>query len=256
MSNIYAHGFDRDQVAALEALGFTLRSEASVYAGSQLCRFIDFQIGPSLELIEVEDRQAYQDFVPAGMVPYSPGISLAAPGQPDVALAAYERQFFALEPYRLHVPYGESTGQRSPGWHYLNFAHPAVRDTFVWVTAYDEPGPPRPEPPDHANGIIGVVGLLFDLTPGDLACLARLVDAPLEDGVLTVGGVAVMGASAADEHPLGERGKTFPLRAVVLRAASLDAFVGAVGVRQMAFMGRPAALVETNPLAWDLLVVA
>ncbi|HML23895.1 MAG TPA: hypothetical protein PKD09_19725 [Aggregatilinea sp.] len=254
MSNLYGHGFDRQQLEMFEALGFTLRPQESIYMGSQICRFIDFNSGPALELIEVEDRAAYEAFVPAGMAPYCPGISLVV-AEGATALDEYEREFAALEPYRLHVPYTEGD-ERGPGWHYLNFGVPVVRDTFLWLTAYDEPKPASGEHCDHANGVQGVVGLVFDLSPADLACLSRLTGQSLVDGMLTVGSVAVI-ANSADGSDLGGSPKTFPLRAVVMRASSLDAFASyAPGAQNVTLMGRPALLVEMNPLSWDVLVTA
>ncbi len=257
ISNIYGHGFDRLQLAALEGLGFAMRPQVSTYMGSQICHFIDFSTGPSLELIEVENRQAYEEFVPDGMVPYCPGISLVAPGSPQAVMAAYERKFNALEPYRLRVSYDGSPDEDAPGWHYLNFKIPPVRETFAWLTAYDEPKPSHEIHADHPNGIVNVAGLVFDLAPAELACLARLVDTPLVDGVLTVGDVAVL-TSNTDEEPLTGPGKSFPLHTVVLRATNLDAFASANAgdVKATTFMGRPAVLIDTNPLAWDLLVTA
>lgn len=256
MSNIYGHGFDRCQLEVLEALGFTMRPQVSTYMGSQICHFIDFHTGPCLELIEVEDQQAYRDFVPEGMVPYCPGISLVAPGRPGHALADYARRFFALEPYPLHVSYDGSPDPHAPGWHYLNFKNPPVPGTFLWLTAYDESRPSHAVHPDHPNGVTGVVGLVFNLVPAALERLSRLVDEPVVDGLLAVGDVAVI-ANHREDNPLTGSDKAFPLRAVVLRASSLDAFAAhADAVKAVTFMARPAVLIETNPLAWDLLVTA
>ena len=72
VSHIFGHGFDRCALSRLESLGFCIRPNALCFAGAQLCRFIDFAEGPSLEVIEVEDHDAYLDFVPKGMIPYCP----------------------------------------------------------------------------------------------------------------------------------------------------------------------------------------
>src|SRR3990172_13176093 len=132
ISNIYGHSFGARQLSQLETLGFTMRPQVSRYAGAQLCRFIDFERGPCLELIEVEDDQAYRDFLPDGMHAYCPGISLALPQAGR--LGDYEHEFRHLRPYRLHVNYDGSSGSPGPGWHYLNFAVPVVENTFIWLT--------------------------------------------------------------------------------------------------------------------------
>ena len=116
IGNLYGHGFDHGQRAELAGLGFSLRPQASVYAGSQLCHFLDFPSGPALELIEVTDRSDYESFVPAGMAPFCPGISLVVGDGSPAALDAYEREFAGLEPYRLRVPYqGEPRSARLDG---------------------------------------------------------------------------------------------------------------------------------------------
>ena len=143
IGSLYGHGFDRAQRAALEGVGFSLRPQASVYAGSQLCHFIDFSAGPALELIEVTDRSDYEAFVPAGMTPFCPGISLQVGDGSPAALNDYAREFASLEPYRLRVPYPGGTEPGAPGWHYLNFARPVVPGLFIWLTAIDEPKPCR-----------------------------------------------------------------------------------------------------------------
>jgi hypothetical protein len=246
ITNLYGHGFDRGQRAGLAQSGFTLRPQASTYAGAQLCHFIDFATGPALELIEVTDRSDYESFVPAGMAPFCPGISLVVGDGSPAELDTYERDFAAYEPYRLHVPYSGT----EPGWHYLNFARPLVPGTFIWLTAYDEPRPAPTRETGHPNGVLGVVGLLFDLQSEALAGLSRLAGQPLIDGTLRIGDVTISTTSA------GESPKQFPLRAVVLRARSLDTVRAhaTTTAHETQLMGRPALRIETNPLAWDLLI--
>ena len=77
LQNIYSHGYQSGDPDPLQELGFNYRPQVSTYAGAQTLRFIDFSSCPCLECIEVTDHQAYLDFIPPGMVPYSPGISLA-----------------------------------------------------------------------------------------------------------------------------------------------------------------------------------
>lgn len=246
VGNVYAHGFDSGQIATLEALGFALRPGASSYAGSQLCRFLDFENGPSLELIEVTDRADYESFVPPGMVPYCPGISLVVEDGSPFRLDGYERDCAGLEPYRLQVPY---QGAGGPGWHYLNFAEPVLPGVFVWLTAFDSPKPVVARTTAHANGVRGVVGLVFACTEEELGRLARLAGETIGRRPLHVGGITLLTTGP------GSGSGPFPLRAVVLRADSLDA-LGATDLSTEATraLGRPAVRLETNPVSWDLWV--
>ena len=95
IGSVYGHGFDSGGLARLEALGFRLRPQIGVYAGSQKLRFIDFASGPSLELIEIEDLDDYQAFVfQAGMFGNqvgnfpSAGVAPACPEIDDQRLTA------------------------------------------------------------------------------------------------------------------------------------------------------------------------
>ncbi|HEY3407161.1 MAG TPA: hypothetical protein VGK53_03210 [Propionicimonas sp.] len=245
VGNVYGHGFDSGQIATLEALGFALRPGVSTYAGSQLCRFLDFETGPSLELIEVTDRSDYESFAPTGMVPYCPGISLLVEDGSPSGLDSYERDFTSLEPYRLEVPY---QGDGGPGWHYLNFAEPVLPGIFVWLTALDTPKPVVARTTAHANGVRGVAGLVFACTEGELERLTRLASETIERRPLSIGGITLTATGP------GCGSGRFSLRAVVLRADSLHAFGVAPSPEATRIWGRPVVRVETNPLCWDLWV--
>ena len=249
VGSLYGHGFDDAQRVALQDAGFSLRPQSAMYAGSQLCHFIDFPIGPALEVIEVTDRSDYTSFVPAGMTPYCPGISLVVADGSPAGLADFERRFANHEPYRLRVPYQEGAGPRAPGWHYLNFARPLLPGTFIWLTAFDQPKPASARSTRHANGVHRVAGLQFDLPPHDLASLSQLAGATMTDGVLRIGDLTL--AATGHASPPGR----FPLRAVVLQAGDLDtARAHAPRARETHLAGRPALRIDTNPLAWDLLI--
>jgi hypothetical protein len=254
ISNIYGHGLDAYQLSQLEALGFRIRPQASRYMGAQLCRFIDFERGPSLELIEVEDNQAYMDFIPDGMVPYCPGISLALPLAET--MKAYEDEFHHLRPYKLHVNYDGSPGSLGPGWNYLNFGTPVVRDTFIWLTAYDEPRPVKQHVSSHPNTVKGIEGIVFDLHSDGLKTLRQMVKGELAQGMFEIGGLKVWTGDSLDGSLKGQD-KDFPLIAVVLKAENLDTFAALTGqVRDCAFLSQPAVQIATNRRSWDLVVIA
>ncbi len=183
IGNVYGHGFDGTALSRLETLGFAVRPEVSHYAGSQVLRFIDFERGPPLELIEVANEKEYRDFVPKGMVPYCPGISLVLSQGPKRGLADFQEGFADLRPYPLHMNYDGTADPGKTGWNYLNFAVPVVRDTFIWLTQLDDPRPPRPPPAPHPNGARGVLGLVFDLSARQLGTLSMLVGARPVHGI-------------------------------------------------------------------------
>lgn len=256
ITNIYGHGFDQGQVSRLEELGLQIRPEISWYPGSQICRFIDFEKGPSLELIEVEDEKQYLDFVPKGMKPYCPGISCALSKASEKTIADFERRFRHLKPYALHVNYDGTTDRRRLGWNYLNFGVPIVRDAFIWLTEYEEPQPEIKHETAHPNGVEGLLGFVFDLKPRDVLEFERLAERNFQEGVIEVGGLHVWLRSAINNFPeVGE--KTFPLIAVVLQTESLDSFAGVMkGVREISFLSRSAIQIETNKQSWDILMTA
>lgn len=254
ISNIYGHGFDRTQLSKLKRMGFKIRPEFSRYMGSQICRFIDFEEGPSLELIEVANEEEYLNFVPRGMKPYCPGISLVLPKRSESSLRDSEQKFSELRPYALHVNYDGSADPKKPGWDYLNFEIQLVADTFIWLTKLDEPIPIREHITDHSNGVKVILGLMFDLKIEELKSLSRLVNEDIVDGVLKIGGVKIWSKSAIDDFP-NVHDKLFPLLAIVLKADTFNYFEAQIGdAKEVSFMTRSAIHIETNKLAWDLLV--
>lgn len=255
IGNVFGHGFSKAQIEAIERAGFALRPTPSRYAGSQLCRFIDFQEGPALELIEVEDPKVYLDFVPNGMKPYEPGVNLVVPEWTDRDLEEFDRRHAMFDPYRIHVAYDGSDDPAKPGWNYLNFATPLLPGVFVWVTKLDQPEPRRPLVPRHPNAARGVSGLVFDGTPDSLRYLARVAEAEPVNGSVVIEGVTLWPKTALEDVPR-IRGKCFPLLAVVLETADLSAVPREIReARTASFDRRPAVHLATNDLSWDVLII-
>lgn len=254
ISNVYGHGFGVDGVRDLERTGFVIRPQTSRFPGAQLCRFIDFEEGPSLELIEVEDNRSYVDFLPVGMKPYAPGISLLLPDDARMGFPDYESKFASLRPYRQHFNYDGTEKPAKPGWSYLNFSLPLIEETFVWLTQLDLPRPYRPKPAAQVNGVRRMTGLVFDLDARALERFAAVAGSGRSGGTLTVDGVAVWPRDALAQ-PVPRGMKIFPLVAVVLEAESLNDLPRSLRAgRETAFLSRPAIRLPTNDLSWDLLI--
>ncbi len=255
IANVFGHGFDSASMASLEGLGFAIRPGTSHFAGAQAMRFIDFERGPSLELIEVTDPKAYAAFVPEGMAPYCPGINLLVRGEAESRLVAFAEAFAELRPYRLHVNYDGSSEAGKPGWNYLNFGIPVLQDTFVWLTTLDEPHPSPAKVTAHPNGAAEVRGLWLDVQADALEPLSRLVGGDVRDGALDVGGVKLW--SRESKLEVSEvSAKRFPLALVVLETNKLQKREeGAEGIEKTLFNSQPATHVRTNPLSWDLVLV-
>lgn len=254
IGNIYGHGFGPAEVEAIERAGFALRKHASHYAGAQVCRFVDFEDGPALELIEVADPRAYLDFVPNGMMPYSPGINLIVPDWAERELEDFEEKHDRFHPYRLHVPYDGSDEPAAPGWNYLNFATPLVPGVFIWLTRLDEPQPRRPFVARHPNGVQGVRGLVFRGDGHALRHLAAVAEVETEGGAVTIEGVTLWPRTSLRELPEIRR-KAFPLLAVVLETPDLRDLPADLRRRGgTSFEGQPAVHLPMGDLSWDLLV--
>ncbi len=255
IGNVYGHGFSFEAIAAVERAGFTLRDPTSRYAGSQVCHFVDFEDGPALELIEVEDPKAYLDFVPNGMTPYAPGISLVVPPWAERDLSDFERRNEAFRPYRVHAAYDGSDDASRPGWNYLNFARALVPRVFIWLTQLDEPVPRHPVAPRHPNGAFGVRGLVFNGDDETLRHVARIAETPMDRGSVTIEGVTLWPRTALGDVPR-IRGKAFPLLAVVVETADLGQVPREVRrAGETTLENAPALRLRTNDLSWDLLLV-
>jgi hypothetical protein len=253
LGTLYAHGYPPGEIRALRRLGFALRSGSATYAGAQKLRFIDLARPPALELIEVMDGRAYSAFVPAGMVPYAPGISLNVDGVTADALTPFERRMAAWNPYRLRVPYrGEEAG--GPGWNYLNFASPLAADTFIYLTQREEPSPKPPPPQRHPNSASAVASLVFDLPVDALRGLETLTGRSFADGILRIGHVSVY---ARSHLPVGldRTGKRFALAAVVVRLDGAPANLRHdERCRPIRWHDGETILVRMNPASWDLIL--
>src|SRR5574340_791416 len=217
-------------------------------------RFIDFERGPPLELIDVASEEEYRDFVPRGMAPYSPGINLVLPTGSGRTLADFQEEFAELRPYTLHVNYDGTSDPGKPGWNYLNFEVPLIPDVFVWLTQLDEPRPALTRVVKHANGARELRGLWFDLAEKALERLTRLVGGKVVRGALQIGGLTLWTSGSVEDKPV-IRGKRFPLLAVVLDADRVDS--GELQddrVVRGSFQSHPAVQIETGPLSWDIVM--
>lgn len=254
VGNVYGHGFGTAEVSRLERLGFAIRPQVDHYAGSQILRFIDFERGPPLELIEVASKEEYENFVPRGMVPYSPGISLVLPSGSRKTLADFRDEFGGLRPHPLHVNYDDTSDPGKPGWNYLNFEVSVIPGIFLWLTQLEEPRPQPERAMKHANGARGLRGLLLDLEAEKLATLARLVGGEVVRGAMRIGGLTFWTWEAFEDPPRIP-GKRFPLVAAVVETDRSDVRMAErEGALQVSFLSSPATRVPTGPLSWDLLM--
>jgi hypothetical protein len=254
IGNIYGHGINDQQIERLQSLGFSFRPGVSWYAGSQKLRFIDFIEGPSLELIEVEDEKDYFDFLPVGMVPHCPGINLVLSKNATMGLKDFQDNFEDWGPYSLHVNYDGSDDPGKPGWNYLNFEVPVVRDTFIWLTEREEPQPERNLVTDHPNQANCVTGLVFDLEEEKLLDLARLVEADIVEGGFEIAGVRIISREAF-ECSKKIAGKKFPLIAVIVETESLRYFHDLEDVaEEILCSSKPSLYIPLNEMSWVLII--
>lgn len=256
LQNIYSHGYQGEDLDLLQGLGFSYRQQVSTYAGAQTLNFIDFSSCPCLECIEVTDHQAYLDFIPPGMVPYTPGISLALAEESQKSIQDFQSEFEDWGPYLLHENYEGGQEKYQPGWNYLNFTRSVIPDTYVWITECEKPFPATLPKTTHPNNVTGISGLVFDLEEGDLAGLSTLTGEPFREGKLDLGGVKIYTRESA---PLSEGlpEKEFPLSAVILEAKTLDFFNQTeTSLAGCKVLGQPAVRIKTPPQSWDLIITS
>ncbi|MDX1436183.1 MAG: hypothetical protein R3335_05190 [Anaerolineales bacterium] len=256
IGNVYGHGFNLSRIEYIRSLGFSIREPASHFPGSQVLRFVDFSTGPSLEFIEVTNEPDYLDFVPQGMVPFCPGINLLIPPDSPKGLSAYQTELQDWGPNTRHVNYDGSQAENQPGWNYLNFAKPIVKDTFTYLTELEEPRPGRKPAGRHPNSVARVLGIVFNLPAGQLSSLAMLAEADPQSGNLSIGGVQVWSSDEiAPDWDFGD--KKFPLIAIALKTNNPDRsleFFRSLGVPLTRFFSQPAAHMQMPESSWDLIV--
>ncbi len=253
ISNIYGHGYGEAQIERLRSLGFKIRDQVSRFAGSQLLRFVDFPEWPSLEFIEVENESEYFDFLPKGMVPYCPGISHLIPQSSSKDISDFQQAYQEWGSKSIHVNYDGSDEPDKPGWNYLNFDVPVVRDTFVYLTKLDDPKPVRKVVTDHPNTAKQVIGLVFDLDEEDLVKLANLIGVEIVGGGMELDGVQIWSSNAL-VGKIRILEKQFPLAAIVIKAESIDFFRDKEEVKVFEYLSKPTAYIQTTELSWGLIV--
>jgi hypothetical protein len=254
IGTLYAHGYVQSELDRLASMGFSLRPTPSWYAGAQSLRFVDFSLPPALELINVEDKREYANFIPDGMTPYCPGISLVVDPSSGRTLDDYQTAFKPWNPYRIHVAYRGGNDPTKPGSNYLNFATPIVENTFIYLTEYEEPRPQRPPPPMHPNTSAQVSGIVFDIPTPMLTTLSELSSQGRSDGVMALGNITIFGESHVPPEVKLKR-KPFPLVAIVITTETLGTHVESpIRPRSINWLGNRSILVEMNPLSWDLIL--
>lgn len=254
IGNIYGHGFGRDEAAAIERAGFAVRAQPSRRAGGTVSRFVDFEEGPALELVEVDNPRAYLDAVPDGMMPYAPGVSLIVPSWAERDLSDFARRHAVFRPYPTHAAYDGSGDTSSPGWNHLNFATPLIPGVFAWLTQLDDPQPRKPAAPRHPNGAVGVRGIIVEGKAGCLRNLARVAEVEVMNDSVTIEGVTLWPSASLEDVPRIS-GKAFPLLAVVIDLPDLNSVPRDVREgHTTSFDARPAVRIPTNDLAWDLVL--
>ena len=253
INNIYGHGYCQTQIENLRAWGFRIRHPASRFAGSQILRFVDFSAGPSLEFIEVKSEREYFDFLPKGMVRYCPGINLLIPPSSSRDIDEFRQIYQDWGANPRHVNYDGSDEPDQPGWNFLNFDVPVVRDTFVYLSQLDDPQPARKSETSHPNSAKQVQGLIFALEEGELAKLTKLAGAKMVAGTIDLAGVQIW-SSKALKYDLILPKKRFPLVVVVIKAISLDFFAGKKDITIIEYESQPAVYIKTTDLSWDMLI--
>jgi hypothetical protein len=253
INNIYGHGYVEVQIERLHSLGFKIRDQVSRFAGSQLLRFVDFPEGPSLEFIEVESEREYFDFLPKGMVPYCPGVNLLIPQSSSKGISDFQQTYQTWGSNSIHVNYDGSDEPDKPGWNFLNFDVPVVRDTFVYLTKMDDPKPMRKVVADHPNSTKQVIGVVFDLDEEYFVKLVNLTGVEMVGGGMNLAGVQIWSSNALMGN-IRILKKQFPLAAIVIQAESIDFFQGKEGVKVFEYLSKPTVYIETSELSWDLIV--
>jgi hypothetical protein len=207
-----------------------------------------------LELILVEDETEYSAFLPRGMIPFCPGINLIPSNDPSKGLESLQNEFKAWGPYSMHMNYDGREEPGKPGWNYLNFEKPIVRDTFIWLTEAEEPKPRLPKATEHPNKVNRVIGLTLNIEEDELLAFARLIGMEIGRGILDIDGVKVYSRKSfqcSKELP----NKKFPLSNIILRADRVDSLQAADGLVDDIFcFSKPARYIQTNELSWDLIV--
>lgn len=240
----YTSDSDHRFLARLATAGFSVAPGVVEHPGHHVCRFIRFaplgsRTRQYLEFVSKPKSQGDK-----------PGLSFGCEGPLDAHYRDIQSDRF-LRPTFEHRNYDwKSSGskQRSLGWNFVNF-HRRIAAAEIWLTEYERPDGKKPKwkiRPKHANGALGIIGIIFDVDAAGHRYFEKVFGCKL---------------GKTNRLPHGVRLDLIPasrtrFSGVVIKAADFRGFCSrATPDAVVTRSGRKTAVIKNPVGSWDILVV-
>lgn len=276
---MYRFGFDHaynrfltaDPYTELANRGFSISQREVAHPGAIVSRFIYFSAkevftsGRNFQYLEYSQCTDIEKLRKRGMALdrsdrelLSPRISLRCDASLEELYESILKDFQKFEPEFSHKNYDWQTNNddKRPGWNFMGFNRDLVPGIGMWLTEYES----RPDtiqsdkPMLHPNTASHIIGQVWNVTPGDLNELIKLITPDVTNEKLVLDdGTSIWHSIHSD---FDFKHKTTAFYAIVLSCSSLSKFIefsrpDAVGV----FNGQPAALIKQADNSWDIIAV-
>lgn len=225
----------------LRRLGFTTSEREMEHPGKLFCRFVMFrnnmtELPVYLEFVDARDRKKPVRH---------PGISFRSLGQ----LKRHSKMLRSkgLRPKFVHKNYEwkKDNKSRLPGWNFVTFSQLGFRTLFPWITEYEKAtGRKKVAVVRHSNGVKSVLGIEIEVHPPGRRFFEKLLGRKIDRPVVLPGGQLIFFTP----------GKATRLRAVVLRATSLDKLPKHSVDQECTWHGRRAAVIHNPSGMWDIFI--
>lgn len=252
--------------------GFQLDDRCVEHPGATFCRFLKLNsrdpvpMGMGyqyLEFAELRDISELRALRPEASEDelWGPGLSLNA----DHGLEGLHEQLCLsvpeLEPATAHKNYAWKTDNKSrlPGWNFLYFKKPLLKDINLWCTEY-EPSPDRPVHQgrfQHPNSAESIHAIILSEPAQNLASIAKITGSALEARFTLDDGVEVYGSDEATlPAPIVNRKKSCPVLAVSLLCSDWNAVLAHARPDEIFQWGEAkVARIDMPERGWDILLL-
>lgn len=269
----YQSTFSIQDYHQLQKRGFEIDDYVVEHPGKIFCRFLRFnkQAGADqpterfqyLEFVEVTDLSAlkatYTTEV-SDQVALRPGFSLRCDENLKALYDVANQKLPELKPEYIHKNYRwkEDSTSALPGWNFLSFDLPVVKDTYVWWTEY-EPDSKRPQLKvySHPNSVDQFHGFYWDLPLSELKKLQILTQGEIQEGCLVLNdGLKIYTSDSKDlPEALLKTSKSYPFSAVILTCTNWNSFIEQAKPDLTFTWGNRLAGLIKMPGAWDIVVL-
>lgn len=230
----------------LGKLGFTLDKNIMEHPGKAYCKFIIFK-GDNPR------KRFYLEFVSigkGGSAFLTPGLSFGF----ESKLALFHKKINSKLPSKFwhkNFQWKENSQDHLPGWNFIEFNKPIIKDTNIWFTEYEISDKRKKlKVPNHKNAISSLHGIILTVTPTSKKKLEILLGSKIKDHKVLMDGVTIY----------LKNGKRDQFESIILNSDNLEKSKEVIGRsgKKITILGEEMLQIQPpknkNVPNWNLLV--